>query len=43
VARELNMLFKQLRNEDMTLWFEKIEEFSEKELNKVCFRRGIEI
>jgi hypothetical protein len=43
VARELNMLFKQLRNEDLTLWFEKIEEFPDKELNKVCFRRGIEI
>ena len=37
------MLFKQLRNEDMTLWFEKIEDFPDKELNKVCFRRGIEI
>jgi hypothetical protein len=27
----------------MTLWFEKIEDFPDKELNKVCFRRGIEI
>lgn len=43
VARELNMLFKQLRNEDLTLWFEKIDDFPERDLNKVCFRRGIEI
>lgn len=43
VARELNMLFKQLRNEDLTLWYETLDEFRDKELDKVCFRRGIEI
>lgn len=43
VARELKMLFAQLRNEDLTLWFEQLDEFADRQLDKVCFRRGIEI
>lgn len=43
VARELKMLFAQLRNEDLTLGFEKLDDFADRMLDKVCFRRGIEI
>lgn len=43
VARELNMLIKQLRTEDLSLWFEKIDQLDEGVLDKACFRRGIEI
>jgi hypothetical protein len=43
VARELNMLIKQLRTEDLSLWFEKIDDIDEEVFNKICFRRGIDI
>ena len=37
------MLFRQLRKEDLILGFESLDSFSEKELDKICFRRGINI
>ena len=43
VARELNMLFKQIRKEDLILGFESLESFNDEELDKICFRRGINI
>ena len=43
VARELNMLFRQLRKEDLLLGFENLDAFSDRELDKICFRRGINI
>lgn len=43
VARELNMLFRQLRREDLILGAENFENLTERELDKICFRRGINI
>lgn len=41
MARELNMLFEQIRREDMILSFENLDAFTEEEMDKICFRRGI--
>ncbi len=43
VARELNMYFRKLRKEDLLLDTEDIHKFSESELTKICFERGINI
>ena len=43
VARELNMYFRRIRQEDLTLDLEDIDNFSQEELTKVCFQRGINI
>ena len=37
VARELNMYFRRLRQEDLTLDLEDIDSYSEEMLTKVCF------
>lgn len=39
----MNLYFEKLRAEDELMSFEKIDKFSEEELNRVCFARGIEI
>ena len=43
VARELNMYFRKLRQEDMWLDMEDIDSFPESHLTKICFQRGINI
>ena len=43
VVREMNMLFRSLRAEDVHLDFEGVNAFSETQLSKICFRRGINI
>ena len=43
VARNLNMLFTQLRNEDVAINFEGLNNFTEETIAKMCFRRGINI
>ena len=43
VARELNMYFRKLRKEDLLLDTEDIHQYSEQELTKICFERGINI
>ena len=43
IARELNMLFRQLRREDRRLSYEDINEIPEEELDYICYKRGINI
>ena len=43
VVREMNMLFSQLRAEDVHIDFEGVNAFNETQLSKICFRRGINI
>lgn len=43
VARELNMLFRQLRQQDLLLDLEDLDNFTEEQLTKACFARGINI
>lgn len=43
ITRELNLYFKRLREEDVLMSFEKLEKFSDQELNFICVRRGIEV
>lgn len=43
VARELNMYFNRLRNEDQWLDMEDIDNYPESQLTKICFQRGINI
>ena len=43
IARELNMLFRQLRREDRRLSYEDINEIPEDELDYICYKRGINI
>lgn len=43
ITRELNLYFKNLRDEDVLMSFEQVDKISEAELNQICFRRGIEI
>lgn len=43
ITRELNLYFKRLREEDVLMSFEKVDKFSEEELNFICVRRGIEV
>lgn len=43
VARELNMLFNKLRKDDLLLDMEDLDKYSEEQMTKVCFQRGINI
>lgn len=43
LARQLNMYFYKLRNEDLLLSFDALNKMSEEEIDKLCFMRGIEI
>ena len=43
VARELNMYFRRLRKEDLLLDMENVDNYSEEQLTKICFQRGINI
>jgi hypothetical protein len=43
ITRELNLYFRRLREEDVLMSFEKVDKFSEEELNFICIRRGIEV
>jgi hypothetical protein len=43
VARELNMYFRQLRKNDLLLDLEDLDNYTEEQLTKVCFSRGINI
>ena len=43
IARELNMLFRQLRREDRRLSYEDMNEIPEDELDYICYKRGINI
>ena len=43
ITRELNLYFTRLRQEDVLMSFEKLENLTENELNFICYRRGIEI
>jgi len=43
ITRELELYFKKLREEDVLMSFEKLEQLTEEELNFICYRRGIEI
>jgi hypothetical protein len=43
MVRELNMYFNKLRTEDQLISFETLNTMSEKEIDKLCFMRGIEI
>lgn len=43
ITRELELYFKRLREEDVLMSFEKLEQVTEEELNFICYRRGIEI
>lgn len=43
ITRELNLYFNRLRQEDVLMSFEKLENMSEDELNSLSYRRGIEI
>ena len=43
VAREMNMLFRKLRKEDLLLDGEDLDNMSDEELTKICFQRGINI
>jgi len=37
------MYFNRLRKEDEALSFDRLDQYSEDEINAMCFRRGIEI
>lgn len=43
ITRELNLYFKRLREEDVLMSFEKVDKFTEEELNFIAIRRGIEV
>jgi hypothetical protein len=43
ITRELDLYFKNLRNEDVLMSFEQIDSMVEEDLNYICYRRGIEI
>jgi len=43
ITRELNLYFRRLRDEDVLMSFERLENLTEEELNFICYRRGIEI
>jgi hypothetical protein len=43
IVRELNMYFSKLRKEDENISFEMLKNFTEEEVDKLCFMRGIEI
>ena len=43
ITRELNLYFKNLRDEDVLMSFEQVDKMTDEELNFICYRRGIEI
>ena len=43
LAREMNMLFRSLREQDKLLDMEDIDEMDDEELAMICFKRGINI
>ena len=43
IARELNMLFRQLRRGDVKMHFENLDAMEDEELDKICFARGINL
>ena len=43
LARELNMYINRIRQEDTILSFEPLDSYTEEQINKICFRRGIDI
>lgn len=43
ITRELNLYFRRLRDEDVLMSFERLDNLTEEELNFICYRRGIEI
>lgn len=43
ITRELNLYFRRLRDEDVLMSFEKVDKFTEEELNFIAIRRGIEV
>lgn len=43
ITRELNLYFKRLREEDVLMSFEKVDKFTEEELNFIAVKRGIEV
>ncbi len=43
MTRELNLYFAKLRKEDELISFERLDLFSEDEIDAMCFMRGIDI
>jgi hypothetical protein len=43
ITRELNLYFNKLRQEDVVMSFEKLDQLTVSELDFICYRRGIEI
>jgi len=43
MVRELNMYFARLRSQDENINFDMLQNFSEREINKLCFMRGIDV
>lgn len=43
LTRSLNLYFDKIRKEDELMSFEVIDKFNEEELDRVCFKRGINI
>ena len=43
LTRELNMYFSRLRKEDEVLSFQMLNDFTEEQIDAICFKRGIEI
>ena len=43
LTRELNLYFSKIRNEDTLISFERLDKFTDEELNSACINRGIEI
>ena len=43
VARELKMLFRKLRKEDVLIDFEGLDDFTEDDIINFCFKRGINV
>jgi hypothetical protein len=41
MKRELNMYFRKIRNSDVEYSFEGLDKFSEEEIDRLCFNRGI--
>jgi hypothetical protein len=43
LVRELNMYFCRIRKEDESLSFDCLDSMPEEQIDRICFRRGIEI
>lgn len=43
LVRELNMYFARIRKEDENLSFDSLDNYSEEQIDAICFKRGIEI